>query len=351
MAEEQPNQPPTEPVGAPAAKPPEKPPEGQAPPARPAAPEPTLAEMLAQSGDDTLSPDQAVTFEGTDGKPVTRTLGELAKVYSQRGSVSDKEWENASLFLGAMANDTAAAQKLVSSFFPGAADTPQGTPTSQTADPRVEQLLQRIEQQGQQLAQIGTRLQVVDQLDNMRTSATLAQLIDQNKAQFPRLAVHPNRGQIAQTAVMGVEQQAKAQGINLANHPQKSALLAKALRDAEQALNALVAPYVKDGQTPLPGQQPPSQPAGLVDDQVGRPNTSGMIQARLQYDPKTGALIDTRNQRPAPQTQTIPNEPTSGLPAGQAPGAPAQQRSASMTTDELMDRLRAQSQARKGGVQ
>ena len=324
-------------------------PPAAAPPSQPA-PQPHAAHAQPQPGTGPPTPEAPTVDPGTEfyvpdgqGGETIATLQQLANRYAEpvAPTISAEDAKNFDLWKRASANDRGAIMELVK----------QTLPPEPAAQPKPEELQQKVAALEGKIADLGTQLSagkpILDGISQLSQQAKLGEFIAANKADVPYLAGHSEGANIALGELKNIERVAAEAKVDLTD----ASSMRKAIALAMKRANATIEEHAKFYSTfkPVESVAPVPPGSGLVNDQTPDGGSPDRIRAR-HYQTPDGQWHDRMAENaaavgavPGGAPANIPAVVPSSEPAGvstrpMAPGAPNR---GPYTTDQMIANMRA----------
>lgn len=292
----------------------------------PQQPQPQQPEHTQQPN---LQPDQRITFTGSDGNPVSPTLGEMAEAFRRASEISSEDVESLNLLRRAGQNDPAAAQALFAKLRP-VPEEPK-----EEVSPEVAELRETVQQLQQQLGIVSP---VVSQITSAQSLHHMSNYLAGVKEQYPLLnQINERTPGAGASEVLGNLRQLQVQikqqhGQDFSQLPvqQQAQIVNLACQQAEQRIRAF-----QIGEIPKPQPQTAASPKAVND------QPSGQRRQPSRYTLDANGNIVRRDEvvKSEGQGEPIPETPVTPPVGGTPPPVAAQPDR--LTPKTLRDQMRA----------
>lgn len=292
------------------------------------------------SGIPPLDGTMPIRFTDGDGNPTVQTVNELAEAFRNRIPAGDMEKLN--LYKKAFEqNDPVAIRQMYKQCMPEAPAVPVAPEAVQeqlaATNKKIDDLTTLIQGQVQP---------TVQSINQQREVAIFAQSLKESEKDYPCAAFHPDGALLTQQRFVSLVEECRKAGHNPDTFtPQiRQQLAIKAAQDIELHLKGTVEKF--GGR--IPGAGPSGPLVTSVNDQ-GQGNAPGVRKAPFQMTNQ--GYQDSR----IPPGTAVPQAPLPGtpipVPVGGAPGmVPEQSPNPAMNESQLVEMMRARTQAAAGTI-
>lgn len=290
--------------------------------------------------------DPTTEFYVPDGKggETIATLQQLAERYAAPDgpTISADDVQKFDLWKRASGNDREAIMELVK----------QSLPPEPAAQPKPEELQQKVAALEGKIAELGTQLSagkpILDGISQLSQQAKLGEFIAANKTDVPYLAAHAEGANIALGELKNIERVASEAKLDLTDAGSMRKAIALAMKRANATIEQQATFY--SNFKPVESVAPTPPGSGLVNDQGSVTGSPDRVGARY-YQTPDGQWHDRMTENAAAQGMAAPGGAPANIPAvvpssepagvstrPMAPGAPNR---GPYTTDQMIVNMRA----------